>query len=83
MYCVFACAQVFLLEAQWPDRNKCCDLCRFGFISIHLQKCFNPLTSNDAPMRHDLSELSIYKLMGIYMGDLYRRCTSVHGFCLF
>ncbi len=31
----------------------------------------NPLPTNDAPMRHDLCELSIiYKLMGIYMGGL-------------
>ncbi len=33
-----------------------------------LVRGLNPLLTNDAPMRHDLSEL--HKLMGIYMGVL-------------
>ncbi len=44
--------------------------------------CVNPLPTNDAPMRHDLSELSI-SLWEFIGGFNTRRYTSVHGFCLF
>ncbi len=49
-----------------------------------LTPAINPLPTNDAPMRHDLSELSIslWELI-LYGGFNTRRYTSVHGFCLF
>ncbi len=41
-----------------------------------------PLPTNDAPMRHDLSELSI-SLWEFIWGVNTRCYTSVHDFCLF
>ncbi len=46
------------------------------------QTLVNPLPTLDAPMRHDLSELSI-SLWEFIWGFNTRRYTSVHGFCFF
>ncbi len=54
-----------LVHAQASTHTDSVCVCNADYTSV------NPLPTNDAPMRHDLSEfLTLHKLMGIYMGGL-------------
>ncbi len=53
-----------------------------GHAAKKVRYSLNPLPTNDAPMRHDLCELSI-SLWKFIWGFNTRRYTSVHGFCFF
>ncbi len=55
---------------SWPNSG----------LKIHWNRTgFNPLSTNDAHMRHGLST----NHKDLYGGFNTRRYTSVHGFCLF
>ncbi len=72
-YCDIACTK--------KDINKNLHFKKmYEDVGMGVPKSINPLPTNDAPMRHDLCELSI-SLWEFIWGA--RRYTSVHGFCFF